>query len=220
MQTIAVIGLGRFGSRIASRLVASGHDVIAIDRDRDVIESIRGEVAQAIAMDATDEQALRDRGVHKVDTAVIGIGGDFEATVLATVTLKQLGVRRVIARARSRTSSDVLQRVGADAVVMPEEEAADRWANRLIGPAVLNQIEFHEGYSIVELPTPHSWAGKSLSQLEVRPRYGLHVVAVRRHPERGRAARIEVPGPEDELGEQDVMILMGRDEDIRKLPSV
>ncbi len=224
MPSIAVIGLGRFGTRLVRNLANAGQDVIAIDRDRDRIEQIAEYAALALAMDGTDEAALRSKGVQKCDAAVIGIGADFEATVLATVTLKQLGVQRVIARARTRISARVLRRVGADAVVMPEDEAADRWANRLIGPSVLNQIEFHEGYSIVEIRAPEDWVGKSLAQLEVRARYGLHVVACKRdRPAQGGGAselRIEVPGPTEPIDADDVLVLMGKDEDIAKLPSV
>jgi trk system potassium uptake protein TrkA len=221
MESIAVIGLGRFGGRLARALAQAGREVIAIDLSRESIELIRDHVTQAIALDATDEAALRSRGVHKVDVAVVGIGNDFEATVLATVTLKQLGVPRVIARAANAVSAQVLRRVGADAVVMPEDESADRWASRLIGPAVLNQIEFHEGYSIIELRLPRSWVGRSLAELGVRARFGLHVVAIKREHRDAddlRSVRIEVPGPNDPLTEGDVVVLMGKDEDLAKLP--
>ncbi len=236
-QTIAVIGLGRFGGRLARNLAAAGRDVIAVDTDRALIEAIRDDVTVAVAMDATDENALRAQGIHRADAVVVGIGQDFEAVVLCTVTLKAMGVPRVIARAANATSARVLERVGADRVVMPEDESADRWAYQLIGPDVLNRIEFHEGHAIVEWPVPPSWVGQSLAQLDVRAKLGLHVVAIRRagpapeapeaKPQRGarpaqedasKGPRITLPGPQEPLHAGDVLILMGREEDITRLP--
>ncbi len=158
-RPIAVLGLGRFGLRLAERLARGGEDVLACDHDRDVVESIAPTVAQALVMDVTDEGAMRSRGVHKVKAAVVAIGEDFEAAVLTTVILRQMEVPRIIARARTATTVEVLRRVGAHEVVLAEDEAADRWANRLLGPKVLNQIEFHQGYSIIEFKTPKEWVG-------------------------------------------------------------
>lgn len=219
-ESVAVIGLGRFGSRLARRLHEAGRDVIAIDRDRAAVERARDTVRHAVVLDATDAEALRAKGVAQVGVAFVAIGEEFEATVLATVTLRELGVPRVIARARSHRAARVLRAVGAENVVMAEDEAADRWADRLLGPQVLNQIEFHEGHSIVEIPCPSDWAGKSLADLHVRAKFGVHVVAIRttsRDPAQDKV-RILVPGPAHELLENDVLIIMGRDEDIARLP--
>lgn len=260
MDSIVVIGLGRFGFKLARNLAAGGVDVIAIDKDRDAVERISADVAEAIAMDATDEQTVRDRGLHRAGSVVIAMGSDFESSVLMTITLKQLGVERVIARARSTITARVLRRVGADAVILPEDEAADRWSNRLIGPTVLNQIEFHEGYSVAEVLAPRSWVGKTLIELDVRARHNLHVVAVKRRdaaattsektpkgvftepttrdkspseskpsttseaqptaqPQGGPGAiRVEMLKPNEPIEATDVLVLMGRDEDIAGLP--
>jgi trk system potassium uptake protein TrkA len=219
MQTFAVIGLGRFGSRLAASLAASGNEVIAIDRDVSIVEEIRDKVTVAIALDATDEQALRGHGIDKVDAVIVGIGNNFEATTLATVLLKQMGVKLVIARAASRVAGRVLSRVGADEVVNPEDESADRWAQRLLNPQFLNQIEFHEGHSIVEVHAPKVWVGQSLAELDLRNRHHLHVVALRRKPEGGSGPeRIELPSAQDPLRASDVLVLMGKDEDLARLP--
>ncbi len=221
MKTIAVIGLGRFGSRLAARLAASGLDIIAVDRDEELVDDIRDKVAVAVAMDATDEESLKRHGIHKADVAVLGIGNDFESITLATVMLKQLGVPRVIARAVSRTTARILARIGADEIVNPEDEAADRWAQRLINPQFVNQIEFHEGHSIVELKLPEKWAGKSLKDLDMRAKLGVHVVAIKRResPEDPESTvRVELPSPLSPLTAGDVLILMGKDDDLEKLP--
>lgn len=218
---IAVLGLGRFGQRIAKNLSRGGEEVIACDRDRDAVEVIAPDVAQAVALDITDEHAMRARGIHRVKAAVIAIGEDFETAVLATVICRQMEIPRVVARARSRTTAEVLRRVGAHDVVLAEDEAADRWANRLLGPTVLNQIEFHEGYSIVEFGAPKVWIDKSLAELDVRRKLQLHVVAVKR-PDAGApsGARVAALPPDEPLRENDVLIVMGQDEHIAALSEI
>lgn len=219
MPRFAVIGLGRFGSRLAANLAAEGYEVIGIDKDQHIVEEMRDHVTLAVAMDATDEDALRERGVHRMDVVVVGIGSDFEAVTLATVTLKQLGVPRVIARATNHTIARVLARIGADEVVNPEDEAADRWAHRLANPQFLNHIEFHEGHSIVEAKVPPAWAGKSLAELNVRSKLGLHVVAIKRPRDPGHPdglVKVEMPGPGEPLVGSDILVLMGKDTDLAR----
>lgn len=219
MNTFAVIGLGRFGSRLATALARTGAEVIAIDKNPELIEDIRDRVTLAIAMDATDDAALRMQGIDKVHTAIVGIGDSFEAITLATVVLKQIGVKRVIARATSTTLARILERIGADDVVNPEDESADRWAHRLVNPHFLNQIEFHEGYSIVEVAVPPTWAGQSLAELDLRAKSGVHVVAIkRRRPNDPVNIRIEMPTPTDPLRPDDILVLMGKDPDLSLLP--
>ena len=217
-RPVAVLGLGRFGQRIAKLLTQGGEEVIACDLNRAVVEQIVSGVTQAVALDVTDEHAMRARGIHRAKVAVVGIGEDFEAAVLATVLLRQMEIPRIIARARSRTTAEVLRRVGAHDVVLAEDEAADRWANRVLGPRVLNHIEFHQGYSIVEFATPPSWVGRGLAELDVRKKLGLHVVAVRRPDETARnGERVSVLRPDEPLAEKDVLIVMGQDEHLRAL---
>lgn len=217
-RPVAVLGIGRFGMRIAKQLSRGGEEVIACDHNRDAIETIANEVAQALVLDVTDEQAMRNRGIDRVKAAVIGIGDDFEAAVLATVILKQMQVPRIIARARSRTTAEVLRRVGADDVVLAEDEAADRWAGRILGPRVLNQIEFHEGYSIVEFAVPKPWVGQSMAQLDIRKKHGLHIVAVKRPDANApTGSRITIIPPDEPLAADDVLIVMGQDEHIKAM---
>lgn len=220
-RPIAVLGLGRFGQRIATQLAKSGQAVIACDLDRDAVERIASDVAQAIVVDVTDEEALKARGVHKVKAAVVAIGDDFEAAVLATVTLKQLDIPRIIARGRSDTTARVLRRVGASDVVLAEIEAADRWAGRLLGPGVLNQIEFHEGYSIIELRVPKPWVGKSLADIGARKEHHVHVIAVKREDDLvGGGMQVLVISPDEPLKKTDVLMVMGQDDCLRSLSSL
>lgn len=217
-RPIAVLGLGRFGQRIATQLANADQAVIACDLDRDAVERIASQVTQAIVVDATDEEALKARGVHKVKAAVVAIGDDFEAAVLATVTLKQLEIPRIIARGRSDTTARVLRRVGASDVVLAEIEAADRWASRLLGPGVLNQIEFHEGHSIIELLVPKPWVGKSLAEIGAREKHHVHVIAVKRKDDSvGGGMQVLVIPPNEALKMGDVLMVMGQDDQLRTL---
>ena len=220
-RPVAVLGIGRFGLRIAKNLARGGEEVIACDSNRDAVESIADSVAQAIVLDITDEQAMRNRGLDRAKVAVIGISEDFESAVLVTIILKHLGIPRIIARARTRTTAEVLQRVGADEVVLAEDEAADRWANRILGPHVLNQIEFHDGYSIAEFTAPASWVGKGLAELDIRRKHRLHVIAVRRPDEESETGtRIDIIPPDEPLKDTDVLIVLARDECIADLDSI
>lgn len=221
MQRFTVIGLGRFGSRLAANLAAAGQEVIGIDKDQRIIEDMRDRVTLAIAMDATDEEALRIQGIDQTDVAIVGIGNDFESIALTTVVLKQIGVPRVISRAISPTSARILASIGADEIVNPEDETADRWANRLISPQFIRQYELDQGHSIVEVKTPKKWTGQSLAKLNLRAKEGLHVIAIKRRRMPGdetSPTTFQIPGPEEPLAEHDVLVLMGRDADLARLP--
>lgn len=223
MRKFAVIGLGRFGSRLAANLAAAGQEVIAIDHDTAIIERLRDRVTLAVALDCTDEGALKSQGVAEVDAAIVCIGESFETNVLATRILKDLGVKRVISRAVTPTMGRVLARVGADELVNPEDEAADRWSTRLVSPLVLNQFELAGGHSVVEIATPESWVGKTLAELKLRSEWSLHVVAIKHidSPAETGAGReiLQLPIPDQPLEPADRLILLGRDADLARIPS-
>jgi trk system potassium uptake protein TrkA len=227
MERFAVIGMGRFGRRLAVMLSEAGADVIAIDRQREVIEQIRDQVTLAVSLDSTDEEALRAQGIDKVDVAVVGIGTAFEAAALTTVILKQLGVPRVISRATSEVRAQVLSRIGADDIVNPEKESAERWANRLLAPAVIERIELAEGYSLAQVPVPESFHGKTLEQLAIRRRYQVNVVAIRRTTEepdeagqvRSRQFVITGPMADSVIQRGDVLVIIGGDDAISAFPA-
>ncbi len=226
MERFAVIGLGRFGSRLATHLAASGAEVIAIDRDRAIVEELRDQVTLAIALDATDEQALRVQGIDQVDTAIVGIGHNFEANALATVLLKSMRVKRVISRAGNRMQARILSRIGADAVVSPEDESADRWSHRLLAPFLIDHVELGEGYALVQMAAPRGWHGKTLAELDLRRKYNVTIVAIKRKVESATATGadsyeervVDVPQPKSRLGADDTLIVAGFDADLEKLP--
>jgi len=227
METFAVIGLGRFGMRLATLLTQAGAEVLAIDRRRDLVEAVRDTVALAVCLDCTDEQALRAQGVDKVGVAIVGIGADFENSALTTAILKQIGVPRVISRATSEIRAAILSRIGADEIVNPEKEAAERWCNRLVTPAVMSRIELAEGYSLVQVTAPDSFNGKSLAELAVRQKHQVNVVAIRRTTEQQdsegrtkvRQHLVSVPMAETVIEKGDVLVLIGSDQAIETFPA-
>jgi len=227
MERFAVIGLGRFGTRLAEQLTKAGAEVIAIDSNRELIEAVRDRVGLAVCLDSTDEQALRTQGIDKVDVAIVGIGADFEANALTTVTLKQLGVPRVISRATTRIRGQILERIGADDIANPESESADRWSNRLVAPAIIQQVELAEGYTLTQIAAPKHFFNKTLEQLAVRKKYRVNVVAIRRTVEevddqgqtRTRQFMISVPMPDSVIKPADVLLLIGSDEAMTAIAS-
>jgi len=226
MERFAVIGLGNFGMRLAISLADAGAEVIAVDRDAERVESIKDRVALAVCLDSTDERALRAQGIDQVDVAIVGIGTLFEASVLATVILKQIGIPRVISRATSGVRAQILARVGADDIVNPERESAERWCNRLLAPSILERTVLAEGYSLVQVQAPESFLNKTLAELEVGSRFRVLVVAMRRTVGAGEAGQeplrqtiISVPGPESVIRPGDVLVLIGSDEAIESFPT-
>lgn len=218
MQRFAVIGLGRFGSRLAKNLAQAGQEVIAIDRLERRIEDIRDAVTVAVALDATDERAMRMQDIEKVDAAIVGIGENFESSALCIATLKQIGVPRVIGRAMTPTATRILFRIGADEVVNSDEESADRWALRLINPQFLDQFELAEGYSMVEIRAPQSWIGQTLLQIRPRNELGIHVVAIKRQVGESNRETLYIPMPDVPFVPDDLLLLMGRNVDLARLP--
>ncbi|MFP4139218.1 MAG: potassium channel family protein [Planctomycetota bacterium] len=225
MEQFAVIGLGRYGSRLATMLTDAGAEVIAIDRDKSLVESLRDRVSLSVSMDSTDEEALIAQGIDKVDAAIVCIGTDFEASALTTVILKQIGVPRVISRATTNTRGDILSRIGADEIANPEKESAERWRDRLLAPAMIERVIIGEGYSLAQFPAPPSFHNKNLKQLAVNTKYKVLVVAIRRESgkEDGRKTSgkpvITVPGPDTVIYPDDVLLVIGSDEALKAFPS-
>ncbi len=230
MERFAIIGLGRFGSRLAINLSQAGAEVIAIDTRREKVDALRDRVALALVLDATDAQALRAQGIDRVEAAVVGIGHNFEINSLATVLLKTMGVKKVISRAANAMQAEILKRIGADAVANPEDESADRWMHLLLSPFIVEHRELSPGFGLVQMPTPRSWAGKKLRELDVRRDHRVNIVAIKRvatkitAEEAGEAEaktierQVEFPMPEMELLADDVLILAGSDEALQRLP--
>ncbi len=226
MEKFAVIGMGRFGKRLAALLFEAGAEVIAVDRDRGVVDEVRDQVTTAVALDSTDEQALIAQGIQKVDVAIVGIGSSFEANLLTTVLLKQLEVPRVISRATSARRAKILTSVGADSVANPELESAARWRSRLMAPQIMERIELEEGYSLTRLAAPEVFFGKTLLELDVRKKHLITVAAIHRNPDsrqekdddkKRRTRLIKVPMPETKILPGDILLVIGSDAAVEAL---
>ncbi len=226
MRRFAVIGLGRFGQKLAIALSMSGAEVIAIDRDRVVVEQIRDQVSHAVRLDSTDEEALRSQGVEKVDVAIVGMGQGgraFESAILTVVNLKQMGVKQICARAQNLVGGQVFSAVGATEVIYPEIESAQRWAYKLIAPHIGEKIDFAPGYSMASIIAPASFGDKTVMDLQLRQKYSVNLIAIKRGPgSRDKKTKVEaiinVPMPNTVIYAGDTLMVAGSDTDLEKLP--
>ena len=180
MKSYVVVGLGRFGSEVARQLYRCGCEVLAVDLKSELIQQISPDVTHAAVGDSRDKEVLRMLGVGEFDCAIVAIGDDLAASVLVTMNMKELGVPYLVCKAHDDIHRRVLEKLGADRVVIPEQENAARLAKSLSTPNLLDYIELSEDYSIIELPAPRSWEGKNLKELNVRAKLGVNILAVRR----------------------------------------
>ena len=204
MKSFAVIGLGLFGSSVARQLCALGAEVLAIDTNSDLVQQVSGDVTTAAVADARDLEVLRALGAQECDCAVVAIGDDLAVSVLATMTLKELGIPQIICKAHDETHRKVLEKLGADKVVIPEKEVADKLARSLTSHNVLDFIELSNDYGIVEINTPKEWIGKSLKELDVRARLGVNIIAIERNDKVSVSPRAEF-----ELAKNDILVVLG-----------
>jgi len=221
MKRFAVIGLGRFGQKLAIALSMSGAEVIAIDRDRAIIDQIRDQVSHAVKLDSTDEDALKSQGVDKVDVAIIGMGqgGAFESAILTAVNLRQMGVKQIYARAETLTAGQVFSAIGATDIIYPEIESAQRWAYKLIAPQISEKIDFAPGYSLARVKAPQSFNQKTVMDLQLRQKYNINLVAIKRdNPNVDDKDIINVPMPNTVIYADDILMIAGSDIDLAKLP--
>jgi trk system potassium uptake protein TrkA len=214
MAQVAVIGLGRFGFHAASLLHEAGQEVLAIDIDPVKVQSVRDLSTQAVVLDARELEPLRGLGLKDFDAVVLSLGTRVDASALVTLHLKDLKVRRLIVKASSADHARLLQMIGADDVVFPERETAERIARRLSEPNLHEFIPLDADHSLREVSVPRTFVGKSLVELKLRNRFGVQVVAIR-HGERG-AVTVN-PGPESVLQDEDALFVLGRDGDLDRL---
>jgi trk system potassium uptake protein len=227
-KQFAVIGAGRFGSSVALTLSKSGVDVIVVDRDKEAVQQISDYVSQAVQLDAMDEKALRSVGLEKTDVAIVSIGTHMEASILVTMTLKEMGIPKVVSKALSESHGKVLTRVGADAIVFPERDMGVKLAKSLVSPTILDHIEFSPGYNIVELAVPESLKGNSIMKSQVRTKYSVEIIAVKRNtPQldgKGESVITEeviiAPSAETKLEEGDTIMVIGKEDAIQRFRKI
>ncbi len=217
MQRIGIIGAGRFGEALAMWLVQKGAEVLLMDSSRDKVKRLSSVVTRAAQGDATNADALREAGFTDCNAVVVAIGENLEASVLATIMLKELEVPQIIAKAASDVHGRVLQRVGADRVVYPERDVARRLARSLWAPTVLDYFEMSDGVSIMEMEAPEEMFGKTLAEAKIRNVMGLTVLAVKRTRTNGETERIVAPPSDAVIRKGDSLTVFGTDKNLEKL---
>ena len=225
MAQFAVIGLGAFGRKVAVTLAEKGADVIAIDKNRDSVESIKEHVSAAIVLDSTDEDAMKAAEILDVDAAVVALGDNQEEAILITAILKKLGISRIYARAINQLYAHVLKSVGADTVIVIEEQMGEDLAKRLLSPEIYQHVVLTTGHSLVEIEARPDFVGKSLRELDFRKNYGLNIIAIQRKiPKVNEDGKIthtidmnDVPGPDDRIEKGDILVVVGADENLERM---
>lgn len=222
---VAVIGLGTFGSKTATRLFEKGAEVIAIDKKPELVEKIKDRVTHAAALDVTEERSLRSVNISDVDVAVVAIGDSSEQSIMAVTMLRKLGVGRVIARAISTLHEHILHEIGASEIIKVEEQMGEIIASKIVAPHVLQRYNFAAGYSIVEIKLGNKFEGRTLVESKIRQNYNLNIVALQKRvpyiTEDGKSAyKVEIndcPMPMDVIEADDIVVLVGSEKNFNKL---
>lgn len=211
MKSVLLIGLGRFGRHIAMKLNSMNCHVMAVDNNEERVNAVLPYVTDGIIGDSTNENFLSSLGVKDYDACIVAIGDDFQSSLETASLLKELGAKKVIARASRGVQEKFLLRNGADEVVYPEKQLAAWTAVRCVSDNVLDYIELGNDYSIFEIEVPENWVGKSILELDVRRKFNLNVLAVRKHGDLKVEAVLD-----DELQATDSLLVLGREKDIQK----
>lgn len=211
----AVIGLGRFGLSIAKKLFESDQEVLGVDVNDERVEDSQPYVTHAVIADSTDEEALKSIGIRNFDTVIVAIGNDIQASILSVLMLKELGVKKVIAKALNKLHGQVLTKVGADWVVYPERDMGIRVAHQLLSPNVLNFIELSKDYSVEEIKVPDQMTDKTLRELDLRAKFNLSVIAIRRENDINIS-----PSPDKIIDQGDVLVIIGENRDLERFANL
>lgn len=204
MKSYIVIGLGRFGSEVARQLCQHGCEVLAMDVSSELVQQVADDVTHAVVGDGQDKEVLRSLGAGSFDCAIVAIGGDLAASVLTTMNLQELEVPYIVCKAHDDTHRRVLEKLGADRVVIPEYEFAGKLARSLASHNVLDYIELSPDYGILEVPAPKGWIGKTLRELNIRAKLGVNIIAV----ESGTKTNVSPPA-DYKILEGDIMVVLG-----------
>ncbi len=206
-QEFAIIGLGRFGISLALKLEELGHSVMAVDQDPVLVQSIADSVTHAATLDATNEDALHVAGIPSFDTVIVAIGADFEANLLTTASLKNICVKNIVCKTQTDRQRDILLRIGADKVIQPEQNSADRFAEEMSTPTMLERITLGPGYSLAEVVLPKSLARRSLAQCDLRQQHQVTVLLIKRGDD-----LIMAPPADIIFQPEDTLVVLGADE--------
>ena len=222
MRQFAVIGLGRFGLSVAKTLTEQGCQVLAIDKDEALVQDAAEFVTEAVQVDSTDEKSLKAVGIKNIDVAVVGIGTNLEASILTTLNLKEMGVQEIVARAVTQEHGKVLEKVGATKVVFLERDMGIRVANSLTSPSIIEQIYLSPEYSIMETVTPQAFVGQSIGSLDIRAKYGLTIIGIRKKEQSDiKVCELNIsPKADYVIKQEDVLILLGSNENLERFKQI
>ena len=211
MSQFAVIGLGRFGMKVAMTLANDGNEVLAIDIDEKNIHAIENYVAGTAVADATGANVLKQLGIKNFDCVIISIGEDMNASILTTLACKNLGVKLIVAKANSEPHKEVLERIGADVVVFPEDYTGSKVAKMLSNPSVNEIMRLTDKFKVVEIATPDNWQDKSILELDIRKKYRVSIIVIKRDD------YVIYPEPETELKKGDILLIAGESKKISEI---
>lgn len=219
----AVIGMGKYGRSIANILSGRGAEVIAIDNREEMIQEVQDEVAVAVTMDATEVKALQEQNIQDCDAAVVAIGANFEALLLCCFQLKELGVKRIIARANDFRQKSILQKMGIEEILEPEKEIGVFVAEQLINPNIVSFLQLPDDYEVAEIKPPKDIANRTIEDVGLRNKYRLNLITIKRCFEENKGDSIEVvehilgvPNSDTEIKETDTIIVFGTSRDIKR----
>lgn len=211
-KQFAVLGLGRFGSKIARELYYKKQEVIVVDKDPAVIQGIKDEVTRAYVGDITDPEALKEAGVQDADVVVVAESTDVESNIIAAQLCKELGIKKVICKARNTIHGKILQKLGVDEIIFPEQDTAIKLVNRLTSSGVLDYFDLGPHVAIVGAHVPERWVNRSLADLDLRNKHNITMLAIRRGEE-----RLIIPSGDTVLQKDDIIILFGEEHSFKKL---
>ncbi|WP_319403012.1 TrkA family potassium uptake protein [uncultured Anaeromusa sp.] len=211
-KQFAIIGLGRFGTSVAKTLYEMGYEVLAVDTDETRVQDFSDEVTHVVQADTTDEDTLKALGIRNFDVVVVAIGADVQANLMTTLQLKEMGVSYIVAKAKNNLHGKMLEKIGADRVVYPERDMGQRVAHNLVSSNVLEYIELSPEYSIVEVTAPKVLVGKNLVETDLRGRYEVNVVAIRRGEQ-----LLVPPQPTEKIMDKDVLFVVGANRGVQRL---
>ncbi len=224
-MNFCVIGLGRFGSQMARALIDEGFEVIVIDKDDNKVNEFSEIASSALILDATDDKGLRESGISEVDCVIVSVGQRIDASILITMHLKAMGVKEVVVKAVDELHAEILKRIGADKVILPEKETAIRLAKAYHSKRFFGILEVNPEYSIAEISAPKSFFNKSLGELKLREKFNITVILIKRKSpylnEKGipemKEEIIVSPKGEDVIMENDILVVIGKEKDLERI---
>ncbi|MFD2034984.1 potassium channel family protein [Belliella marina] len=220
-----IVGLGNFGGHLAARLTSYGHEVIGIDASEAKVEAVKDKITHAIVMDATDAQAVKNLPCKEADAVIIAIGEDFGASIMVTAIFKQLNIKRLISRSINKIHETVIQAIGVDEVLHPEEDSAERMAKSLQMKGVIDSLDVSDDYNIIEVKTPKRYVGLTISETKIRQDYHINILTVIKMVEKPnifgvKSKKKKVTGvvtPDTVVEEGDILLLFGHINDIQSI---